>query len=219
MRFETIQIIKALPDEEAKKGFDFEFWIRYDIGWYGFAIQAKKLDLASNRYKELRHYVDSQEEFQIDLLKTYSGAVGVSPLYAFYNHVSPSIEAQHWHCNFSYAQRLLGCSLVPLADVEPWHAPHQSRSFENLHQTQSALPWHCLFCPSMNTDDRDNGAPAHFLGELKPLENHPYPNMVPPDDTATGAFTRINEEIGLRSLKKFGIAPKNVVICEPGERA
>ena len=137
------EVYKAVGDEEAEKGFDFELWIRNGGGgWWRYSIQAKKL---SGTYQQLRYKV-SHNRYQIDILKDFARSQGSIPLYVFYNHVSSQDAEAAWHCRLAIDGPQLGCSVVPLHIVRPFHEPYVRRTFRALHSTLSSLPWRCLVC-------------------------------------------------------------------------
>ena len=65
------------PDE-AMWGTDFELWLGSDLlGWFRFAIQAKKLDLRNDRYASLTQ--SNINGPQIDLLENYAAHKRAAP--------------------------------------------------------------------------------------------------------------------------------------------
>lgn len=81
---------KAILREDLT-ALDWEWWIGSPRRkWLRFAVQAKKLDLKSQRYRKLKHLVGT--EAQHELLARYAAANDAIPLYCFYNHV-PDFEA------------------------------------------------------------------------------------------------------------------------------
>ena len=65
-------------------GTDFELWLGSELlGWFRFAIQAKKLDLRTDKYASLaQRNVNGP---QIDLLEQYARRKGAAALYCLYN--------------------------------------------------------------------------------------------------------------------------------------
>ena len=84
------------PDE-AEWGTDFELWMASGrLGWFRFAIQAKKLDLRTDRYASLTK--SNSNGLQIDLLEQYAQRKRAAPLYCLYNHTDSADELDQWHC-------------------------------------------------------------------------------------------------------------------------
>ena len=82
---------------EAKSGTDFELWLgSRSKGYFGFAIQAKKLDVRTDRYSSLNH--SNQHGKQIELLEKHARIYDTAPFYCLYNHTADATESDHWHC-------------------------------------------------------------------------------------------------------------------------
>ena len=60
------------------------------------AIQAKKLDLRTDRYSSLTQANSNGP--QIELLEDYARLNRAAPLYCLYNHTDGADEFKHWHC-------------------------------------------------------------------------------------------------------------------------
>lgn len=130
--------------QEAKWGFDWEWWIPMrHARWIRFSVQAKKLDTAKNRYVSLRHPVNGR--FQIDILEQFAKANRTIPLYCFYNWANVQDFDPFWHCGLPLTRSQLGCTIAPLSVVRPLHTKGNTRSFETLHSDPDVLPWRCLF--------------------------------------------------------------------------
>ena len=104
------------PDE-SMWGTDFELWLNSErLGWFRFAIQAKKLDLRTDRYASLTQ--SNVNGPQIDLLEQYAQRKGVAPLYCLYNHTDTADERKHWHCcNGPANLKEFGCSVTPSSNI------------------------------------------------------------------------------------------------------
>lgn len=129
---------------EATKGCDFELWVGSDVlGWSRYAIQAKKISVASASYSKLSHKVGTK--YQIDVLASYANANRAAPLYCFYNHSS---NPYRWNCNLQLDVEQLGCSVTPIDVVRTAIATRGARTFSWIHQRPETLPWRCLVhCP------------------------------------------------------------------------
>ena len=139
----NLHVVKATPRYERLFGFDWEWWIRYGARWMRYAVQAKKLNLRTCRYDQLRHRVGSR--FQMDLIESFARAKGAIPLYCFYNYVANECTAKSaWNCNLEFDKEQLSCTLAPLHVVQRIHRRYASKSFEALHTHREVLPWRCL---------------------------------------------------------------------------
>ena len=144
-RLSTLRVYKATGPVEPLFGFDWEWWIgNNEQGWTRYSVQAKRLDLKTEKYRSLRHKVG--ETFQIDLLEKFSRENQSVPLYCFYNALSPTSPEAHWYCPLPLDKRQLGCTLVPLRIVKTAHEKSKRKSFGALHSTAESIPWRCLFC-------------------------------------------------------------------------
>ena len=137
------------PDE-ALWGTGFELWLGSGrLGWFRFAIQAKKLDLKSDRYASLPQA--NANGLQIDLLEQYASLNRAAPLYCLYNHSENADEFDHWHCCTGPADlRELGCSVTPSSNIRTAIGQWKGKNFQSIHRRKSTLPWKCLVsCPKV----------------------------------------------------------------------
>ena len=135
------------PDE-AMWGTDFELWLGSDtLGWLRFAIQAKKLDLRTDRYASLTQ--SNVNGPQIDLLERYARRKRAAPLYCLYNHTDGADVSDHWHCCTPPPNlKELGCSVTPLSNIATAIRERGGKNFDSIHRNESTLPWKCLVsCP------------------------------------------------------------------------
>lgn len=150
-----IQVIKTTKQFESKTGVDWEWWIGNDsFGWVRFVVQAKKID-ANGDYKSLTRKVRSRgknQGYQHELLMRYGNTSNAIPLYCFFNHLDPSLirKNDHWHCKDFYQPEQLGCSLVSGQEIVDTIDIRGCRTFDFIHQKESAHPWRCLFCRKCN---------------------------------------------------------------------
>jgi hypothetical protein len=142
-----LRALKTPIDEEGVKGTDWEWWIGTPrVGWLRYAVQAKRVTVASGRYEALHHVVG--EEHQIDILRRYATANRVIPLYCFYNFQTNLPTAVHWHCERPLEPDQLGCSITPLEVVADALTTRGARSFDRIHRSTKTFPWRCLVrCP------------------------------------------------------------------------
>ena len=137
------------PDE-AMWGTDFELWLGSNRkGWFRFAIQAKKLDLRSDRYSSLTQCNSNGQ--QIDLLEQYARLNRAAPLYCLYNHADYVQERQHWHCCTGPVDlKELGCTVTPSSNIRRAIDAWGGKNFKSIHRRESTLPWKCLVsCPKV----------------------------------------------------------------------
>ena len=138
---------------ESVSGTDFELWLGTDqLGWYRFAIQAKKLDLRTDRYSTLPQ--NNSNGLQIDLLEQFANAKGAAPLYCLYNYTDNAKVSQHWHCCNAYPNlmdlRELGCSVTPSSTIRKAISNWGTKNFRYIHRMPNTLPWRCLVsCPKV----------------------------------------------------------------------
>ena len=139
-------VVEDTRVNEATKGCDFELWVGSDtLSWSRYAMQAKKISVASASYLKLNHKVGKR--YQIDVLASYASANRATPLYCFYNHSS---KAHAWNCNLQPPEvEQLGCSVTPLYVVRTALKTRGGRTFTWIHQRPETLPWRCLVhCPA-----------------------------------------------------------------------
>ena len=143
----TIRVVKLSQDEEAIKGIDWEWWVGSAAqGWLRYAVQAKKIHLASQRYNSLGHKVKGIP--QIDLLEVYARRVSAIPLYCFYNYSKNADPHRHWQCCFQYEEKQFGCTVTPSSIVRQAMNTRGCRNFEFIHTKHDTIPWRCLLkCP------------------------------------------------------------------------
>ena len=110
--------VQTSKDREAIRGTDFEWWLGSDVtGWIRLAVQAKKLDLKSNRYNKLNHTINNVK--QIDRLERYANRHGAIPLYCLYNYNDNVNPYEHWHCcQRPFDEEAFGCTLTPSSNIQ-----------------------------------------------------------------------------------------------------
>ena len=136
--------------KESKSGTDFELWIGSRVlGWFRFALQAKKLDLRTNRYSSLKHGDPNRP--QINLLRRYSQNNRACALYCLYNYTDTADKYYHWHCcDRSADVTELGCTVTPLSNVQDAINNRGTRNFSDIHSLKNTLPFRCLAaCPKV----------------------------------------------------------------------
>ena len=152
---------------EAQRGTDFECWLGSDsLGWIRLAIQAKKLDVKSDRYNSLNHKVNASKgtkKSQIEILENYATSNGAVPLYCLYNYSDDVDPCRHWHCcQRPFRVEEMGCTLTPSSVIKRSIKQWGKRNFDFIHEFQGTLPWRCLAsCPNIGeafalTDETDS---------------------------------------------------------------
>lgn len=109
------------------------------MGWYRYAVQAKKIEVRTGRYAQLGHKVGGV--LQLDILEPYAKANDAVPLYCFYNHVDGAVP---WNCNYAVEIEQLGCSVTPSKVVRAALKKRGARTFAHIHNQKQTLPWRCL---------------------------------------------------------------------------
>jgi hypothetical protein len=148
--------------DESTKGCDFELWVGSDAtGWYRYAIQAKKIDVKTGRYKQLGHKVKGV--LQLDILENYAKANDAIPLYCFYNYFEGDLP---WNCNYINEEEQLGCTVAPSSVVSSALKKRGERSFTSIHKHRETLPWRCLVkCPKL-TPSKNQTATSYSAPRL-----------------------------------------------------
>ncbi|MHA6897319.1 DUF6615 family protein [Ralstonia pseudosolanacearum] len=141
--------IDTRPDESTK-GCDFELWVGSDsTGWYRYAVQAKRVDVATGNYPSLAHVVGTTKVRQIAVLQRYSSSNKITPLYCFYNYVPGNVRS--WSCPLPQATKQLGVSITSTAVVRKALSTYGARNFDFIHDEADTVPWRCLLrCPKEN---------------------------------------------------------------------
>lgn len=191
------------PDESVW-GTDFELWLGSDqLGWFRFAIQAKKLDLRTDRYSSLTQ--GNTHGMQIDLLERYAQRNRAAPLYCLYNYTDRANEVKHWHCcNASPNLKELGCTVTPLSNIREAVSRWGAKNFQSIHCKRNTLPWRCLVsCPKVWLSLLTMSSEANLAqpSELSPLFEpmscyHPTMPLLLRRDSGA-AIIRENENGGL----------------------
>ena len=144
--------------EESLWGTDFELWLGSGrLGWFRFAIQAKKLDLKSDRYASLTQA--NANGIQIDVLEQFARLNRAAPLYCLYNHSEDADEFDHWHCCTGPADlRELGCSVTPSSNIRTAIGQWKGKNFKSIHRRKCTLPWKCLGCVDISPQPDESGS-------------------------------------------------------------
>lgn len=141
----NVLISQTSQASEPHEGTDWEWWIgSRGGGWTRYAVQAKRINVESNIYDKLGHYVGRKRQAQV--LAEYASRSKAVALYCFYNYVEEYSEEKHWHCHLDFRDSQFGCTIVPVSVVQSAVKTRGSRTFQRIHQHSDAVPWRCLFC-------------------------------------------------------------------------
>ena len=172
--------------KESKSGTDFELWVGSQrLGWFRFAVQAKKLDLKTMRYPDLNH--PNSNGRQPKLLERYAMTNGACPVYCLYNFTEDVDQDQHWHCcdDTKDDTTELGCSVTTLSNIKDAIRTYGAKNFGWIHCRTSTLPLRCLVaCPKVqkSLEAKQKGEPLRQPPlELSPLfdPDHCYHSTLP----------------------------------------
>jgi len=105
--------------EEPFTGADWEWWLTDGHLWYGLLIQAKRLDLNSHKYPQIKKLVGKPGTPQIDLLIEQARLKHIDPLYFFYNYSTGNPSALTWNCGTTpFDLYQLGCMVAHAGAVK-----------------------------------------------------------------------------------------------------
>ena len=168
--------------DEAKYGTDFECWVGSDgMGWVGYAVQAKKLDHRTGTYRNLGHVVKGPNKRQIDILKDYAKARGLTPRYCLYSHSFYVDPASLSCCSRSFSEGELGCTITPPYSIERAIASRGGKGFHSLQGEIRTVPWRCLaICPGLRRALLSKSIASDQLPPLLDDDSIIYPRL--PDD-------------------------------------
>ena len=154
--------------DETQYGTDFECWVGSNfIGWIGYAVQAKKLDMRTGTYRNLGHVVHGTGQRQIDILRAYAQYRNLTPRYCLYNYSIGVREEYLTCCSRSYAEQELGCTLTPLCTIETALLTRGGKSFYSVQRDQRTVPWRCLaICPQLRMSLKSGSVSANTLSPL-----------------------------------------------------
>ena len=157
--------------KEAKSGTDFELRLgSVSKGYFKFAIQAKKLDVRTDRYSSLKQ--SNRHGQQIELLENYARVKRPAPFYCLYNHTADATEPDHWHCCTGTADlKELGCTVTPSINIGKAIGEWGGKNFNSIHKNQNTLPLKCLLCPKVwdSPGSMSEGRPTGQAGEMPTL--------------------------------------------------
>ncbi len=168
--------------DEAKYGTDFECWIGSDrMGWNGYAVQSKKLDTTTGTYRNLGHIVKGSNKRQIDILRDYARARGLTARYCLYSH-SLDVNPQFLRCcSRTFTEEELGCTITPLDPIERAILSRGRKRFRHLQSDARTVPWRCLaICPRLHGSSSSESTAYDEMSPLQDSDSIVYPRL--PDE-------------------------------------
>ena len=166
-----VQFKHTSKQQEARTGTDFELWVgSQTLGWFKFAIQAKKLHPPTKRYHALGER--NQYGAQHHLLHQFSLRQRSAPIYCLYNYSNQVSEPQHWRCCMvPFNPSELGCSVTSHSVVDYALTHKGKRTFDSIHRNAPTLPLRCLVsCPKVQQSLLSKAA---NISPPKPREDTP----------------------------------------------
>lgn len=152
--------------------------------WLGLLIQAKRLDLKSHKYRNIKHLVGKEAQRpQIDLLIEQARLKQIDPLYFFYNYSPSPLAAFRWNCGrFPPVRRQLGCTAAHAFAVREV----LQRGGAGLPKMSAiSLPMKCIVCCPVLSDP-DGSLPGRANGVRKMLRSHALDTDDSPPPDVTG---------------------------------
>lgn len=131
--------------KESLNGSDWEWWFTGPSGkWLGMRIQAKVLNLTSEKYEHLHHHNKNGQ--QVDLLIKDAFKSRMIPAYCMFTNWDPAKYSTPKKCNTHKASvRHYGTAILSTKKVKEYRTSkvtHLSKIINDLR------PMHCIFCCS-----------------------------------------------------------------------
>jgi hypothetical protein len=144
--------------QEGINGADWEWWFANTSKslWLGVRVQAKVLNLSTNRFEHL-HYRDKQGKSQLEKLRESAKKEKILPLYCFYLHSLSEDLPWKRHLRrppfwcLPSAPEQFGCCVAGISSVEKLRQQKERDHLEDI--SEYAVPWHCLVCSDFWTDE------------------------------------------------------------------
>lgn len=154
-----VKIVSFTKPQEGVNGADWEWWFRLaDGNWVGYRVQAKVLDVRSERFEQLYYRKDKSSVSQCDKLIAAAKAdkkYPCIPIYALYLHSTahPKTIDARYGCSTVSAYRIRAAKGVKSTALADWH--------------KTIRPSHELVCPNVAKEPADEfrveGPPAYIL--------------------------------------------------------
>lgn len=129
--------------KESVNGSDWEWWFTGPSGmWLGMRLQAKVLNLASEKYEHLHH--KNKNGQQVDLLVNDARKNGLIPIYCMYTNWDPKKYKAGWKCTiYKRSVRQYGTAILNPSIVKKLQIKNETSLSSIIHNLK---PMHCLFC-------------------------------------------------------------------------
>lgn len=194
-------------EESNITGADWEWWFLDKSGFFGAAVQAKRLK-SNNKY-DVGYIPPSNKYPQIERLLDYSIKNSISPMYCFYNWFSTIPVGTTWPCgSFPRQDDLLGCTL---ADAWTVYAHHKKREYSANVYLGFSEPWHCITCcrpVGADSATRASEVTKRLVSHGKKLLDVDYPNTYKNADIPT---PKIHETLPDRVIKMIQMGNKETI--------
>lgn len=129
--------------KESVNGSDWEWWFTGQSGkWLGMRIQAKVLNLNSEKYEHLHHI--NKNGHQVDLLIKDAKKHDLIPLYCMYTNWKSGDYKVNWQCK-TYKPSILHYGAAILNPIKVKQL-QKNRSNHLTDVIDDLRPMHCLFC-------------------------------------------------------------------------
>ena len=144
-----VKIVNFTKPQEGVNGADWEWWIRLpDRSWVGYRVQAKVLDVRTERFAQLYYRKDKSSVSQCDKLIAAAKADKKNPcipIYVLYLQTTAhALAVNNTH----------GCSLVSAYKIR---AAKGVKSNSMSDWAADITPWHELVCPLVSKTNWQDG--------------------------------------------------------------
>jgi hypothetical protein len=131
--------------KESVNGSDWEWWFTGPSGmWLGMRVQAKILNLASEKYEHLHH--KNKNGQQVDLLVNDARKNRLIPIYCMYTNWDTKKYKAGWRCKtYKPSVRQYGTAILNPGIVKKLQIKNETSLNSIIHDLK---PMHCLFCCS-----------------------------------------------------------------------
>lgn len=205
-------------NQEGNNGADWEWWLTGTSGkWLGFRIQAKVLDLQTEKFEHLHYKAKKPVNYQCEILikSALAGSTKLIPIYCLYiNSSTLLLQRNHWPCNsFPPAAESFGCSLLSPFVVRALRTPSIRNSLSDV--MPSLLPWHCLVCcTGFGGDDLPSKAWHYWQNAIRMTEDTVL-SVKQTDNRTSAPYWRAYKEVAL--LEEPPLYVKSIASDKPTE--
>ena len=111
--------IPFTPQGETVIGADWEWWLTDGHEWLGILVQAKALNIPTQKYRKLNYRPKDSPHRQLEIHIANALHRSLFPLLCFYNY-APQTNFIEWNCgSFDRKDALLGCCVADARVVAP----------------------------------------------------------------------------------------------------